>query len=290
MASILKGAPVVAAMNERNAALCEQLKTKGVVPTLAVVRVGAREDDLSYERGVMTRCGKVGVEVKQYLLPADAAQDDLLKVIAEINADDAIHGCLLFRPLPKQFDDCTVRAALAPEKDIDGITDGSLAGVFTNTDLGYAPCTAQACLEILKHYNVPLSGKRAVVVGRSLVVGKPAAMMLLGKNATVTVCHTKTKNVEEVAREADILVSAAGVLKSLTKDYVRPGQIVIDVSMNWDPDKVTSKGKGGMAGDAVFAEVEPIVEAITPVPGGVGAVTTSVLIGHVVEAAERTLA
>ena len=285
MASILKGAPVVAAMNERNAALCEQLKTKGVVPT-----VGAREDDLSYERGVMTRCGKVGVEVKQYLLPADAAQDDLLKVIAEINADDAIHGCLLFRPLPKQFDDCTVRAALAPEKDIDGITDGSLAGVFTNTDLGYAPCTAQACLEILKHYNVPLSGKRAVVVGRSLVVGKPAAMMLLGKNATVTICHTKTRDVQAVAREADILVSAAGVLKSLTKDYVRPGQIVIDVSMNWDPDKVTSKGKGGMAGDAVFAEVEPIVEAITPVPGGVGAVTTSVLIGHVVEAAERTLA
>lgn len=290
MASILKGAPVVAAMNERNAALCEQLKTKGVVPTLAVVRVGAREDDLSYERGVMTRCGKVGVEVKQYLLPADAAQDDLLKVIAEINADDAIHGCLLFRPLPKQFDDRTVRAALAPEKDIDGITDGSLAGVFTNTDLGYAPCTAQACLEILKHYNVPLSGKRAVVVGRSLVVGKPAAMMLLGKNATVTICHTKTRDVQAVAREADILVSAAGVLKSLTKDYVRPGQIVIDVSMNWDPDKVTSKGKGGMAGDAVFADVEPIVEAITPVPGGVGAVTTSVLIGHVVEAAERTLA
>lgn len=290
MASILKGAPVVAAMNERNAALCEQLKTKGIVPTLAVVRVGAREDDLSYERGVMTRCGKVGVEVKQYLLPADAAQDDLLKVIAEINADDAIHGCLLFRPLPKQFDDRTVRAALAPEKDIDGITDGSLAGVFTNTDLGYAPCTAQACLEILKHYNVPLSGKRAVVVGRSLVVGKPAAMMLLGKNATVTICHTKTRDVQAVAREADILVSAAGVLKSLTKDYVRPGQIVIDVSMNWDPDKVTSKGKGGMAGDAVFADVEPIVEAITPVPGGVGAVTTSVLIGHVVEAAERTLA
>ena len=290
MASILKGAPVVAAMNERNAALCEQLKAKSIVPTLAVVRVGAREDDLSYERGVMTRCGKVGVEVKQYLLPADAAQDDLLKVIAEINADDAIHGCLLFRPLPKQFDDRTVRAALAPEKDIDGITDGSLAGVFTNTDLGYAPCTAQACLEILKHYHVPLSGKRAVVVGRSLVVGKPAAMMLLGRNATVTICHTKTRDVQAVAREADILVSAAGVLKSLTKDYVRPGQIVIDVSMNWDPDKVTSKGKGGMAGDAVFAEVEPIVEAITPVPGGVGAVTTSVLIGHVVEAAERTLA
>ena len=166
MATILKGAPVVAAMNERNAALCEQLKAKGITPTLAVVRVGEREDDLSYERGVIARCGKVGVEVKQFLLPADASQDDLLKVIAEVNAEDTIHGCLLFRPLPKQFNDRTVRAALAPEKDIDGITDDSLAGVFTNTDLGYAPCTAQACLEILKYYNIPLSGRRAVVVGR----------------------------------------------------------------------------------------------------------------------------
>ena len=174
MATILKGAPVVAAMNERNAALCEQLKAKGITPTLAVVRVGEREDDLSYERGVIARCGKVGVEVKQFLLPADASQDDLLKVIAEVNAEDTIHGCLLFRPLPKQFNDRTVRAALAPEKDIDGITDDSLAGVFTNTDLGYAPCTAQACLEILKYYNIPLSGRRAVIVGRSLVVGKPA--------------------------------------------------------------------------------------------------------------------
>ena len=194
MATILKGAPVVAAMNERNAALCEQLKAKGITPTLAMVRVGEREDDLSYERGVIARCGKVGVEVKQFLLPADASQDDLLKVIAEVNAEDTIHGCLLFRPLPKQFNDRTVRAALASEKDIDGITDDSLAGVFTNTDLGYAPCTAQACLEILKYYNIPLSGRRAVVVGRSLVVGKPAAMMLDRENATVTICNSRTQN------------------------------------------------------------------------------------------------
>ena len=176
MATILKGAPVVAAMNERNALLCEQLKAKGITPTLAVVRVGEREDDLSYERGVMTRCGKVGVAVKQFVLPADATQEQLLRVLDEVNTDDGIHGCLLFRPLPKQFDDRTVRAALRPEKDIDGITDGSLAGVFTNTAVGYPPCTAQACLEILKFYNIPLSGRRAVVVGRSLVVGKPAAM------------------------------------------------------------------------------------------------------------------
>ena len=178
MSTILKGAPVVAAMNEANAARCAALREKGVVPTLAVVRVGERPDDLSYEKGVMARCAKVGVEVKLFLLPADASQEELLRVIASINADAAIHGCLLFRPLPKQFDDRTIRAALSPEKDIDGITDGSLAGVFTNTAVGYPPCTAQACLEILKFYNIPLSGKRAVVVGRSLVVGKPAAMML----------------------------------------------------------------------------------------------------------------
>ena len=145
MSVILKGAPVVAAMNEANAARCAALKEKGIVPTLAVVRVGERPDDLSYEKGVMTRCAKVGVEVKQFLLPADASQDGLLGVIRKVNADPAIHGCLLFRPLPKQFDDRAIRAALAPEKDIDGITDGSLAGVFTNTAIGYPPCTAQAC-------------------------------------------------------------------------------------------------------------------------------------------------
>ena len=156
MATILKGAPVVAAMNEANAARCAAMQEKGVVPTLAVVRVGARPDDLSYEKGVLTRCGKVGVAVKQFLLPEDAAQDALLEVIRKINADPSIHGCLLFRPLPRQFDDRAVRAALAPEKDIDGITDGSLAGVFTNTAIGYPPCTAQACLEILKYYQLSL--------------------------------------------------------------------------------------------------------------------------------------
>ena len=171
------------------------------------------------------------------------------------------------------------------------MTDLSNAGVFEGrSDLGFPPCTPQACMEILAHYGIDCKGKKAVVIGRSLVVGKPAAMMLMDRNATVTICHTKTVNTAEIAREADILVTAAGVLNSLTKDYVRPGQVVIDVSINWNAEKVTAKGKGGIAGDAVFAEVEPIVEAITPVPGGVGSVTTSVLIGHVVEAAERTLA
>ena len=280
MATILKGAPVVAAMNEANAARCAALAAKGITPTLAVVRVGEREDDLSYERGVMTRCGKVGVEVKQFLLPADASQDDLLKVIAEVNAEDTIHGCLLFRPLPKQFNDRTVRAALAPEKDIDGITDDSLAGVFTNTDLGYAPCTAQACLEILKYYNIPLSGRRAVVVGRSLVVGKPAAMMLDRENATVTICNSRTQNLPAICKEADVVVVAMGKMGAVGADCLRESQTVVDVGIH-----VNEKGK--LCGDVKFSEAEPVVDAITPVPGGVGTVTTSVLVGHVVQAAAK---
>ena len=282
MSVILKGAPVVAAMNEANAARCAALREKGVVPTLAVVRVGAREDDLSYEKGVMARCAKVGVEVKQFLLPADAAQEELLGVIACINADPSIHGCLLFRPLPRQFDDRTVRAALAPEKDIDGITDGSLAGVFTNTSLGYPPCTAQACLEILKFYGIPLSGRRAVVVGRSLVVGKPAAMMLDRENATVTLCNSRTRDLPEVCREADIVVVAMGKAGAVGAEHLREGQVVVDVGIH-----VNEEGK--LCGDVRFGEAEPLVEAITPVPGGVGTVTTSVLVSHVVEAAEKTL-
>lgn len=282
MAMILKGAPVVAAMNETNAIRCEALKAKGITPTLAVVRVGAREDDLSYERGVMTRCGKVGVAVRQYLLPADAAQEQLLEVIAGINADPAIHGCLLFRPLPKQFDDRTIRAALSPEKDIDGITDGSLAGVFTNTAIGYPPCTAQACLEILRYYDLPLSGKRAVVVGRSLVVGKPVAMMLDRQNATVTLCNSRTQNLPALCKEADILVVAMGKMGFIGGDCLREGQVVVDVGIH-----VNAEGK--LCGDVRFAEAEPVVGAITPVPGGVGTVTTSVLVSHVVDAAEKTL-
>lgn len=282
MATILKGAPVVAAMNEANAARCAAMQEKGIVPTLAVVRVGARPDDLSYEKGVLTRCGKVGVAVKQFLLPEDAAQDALLEVIRQINADPSIHGCLLFRPLPRQFDDRAVRAALAPEKDIDGITDGSLAGVFTNTAIGYPPCTAQACLEILKYYQVPLSGRRAVVVGRSLVVGKPVAMMLDRENATVTLCNSRTQALPALCKEADIVVVAMGRQGFIGSDCLHEGQVVVDVGIH-----VNAEGK--LCGDVRFDEAEPLVEAITPVPGGVGTVTTSVLVGHVVDAAEKTL-
>ena len=291
MAKLLLGKEVTDALNgklmERTAALKEQ----GIIPTLAIVRCGANPSDLSYEKGATKRAELVGVAVKKYELPEDVTKEALMATIDEINGDDSVHGVLMFRPLPKHLkaDQDEICNRLDPKKDVDCMTDLSNAGVFEGRkDLGYAPCTPEACMEILDYYGIDCKGKSAVVIGRSLVVGKPAAMMLMGKNATVTVCHTKTVNTAEVARSADILVSAAGVLGSLTKEYVRPGQVVIDVSINWDPNKVNSKGgKGAIAGDAVFEEVEPIVEAITPVPGGVGSVTTSVLMKHVVEAAEK---
>ena len=276
---------LVASLQTRTAALRE----KGVTPTLGIIRLGENPSDLSYEKGATKRAEEVGVAVKNFVLPETATKEELLAVIDQVNADDSIHGVLMFRPLPKHLkaDQDEICNRLAPKKDVDSMTHMSNAGVFEGQDLGYAPCTPAACMEILDHYGIDCKGKKAVVIGRSLVVGKPAAMMLMAKNATVTVCHTRTVDPAAICREADIIISAAGVLNSLTKDFVREGQIVIDVSMNWNPEKITSKGKGGMSGDCVFDEVEPIVEAITPVPGGVGAVTTSVLMKHVVEAAEK---
>ena len=276
---------LVAALQGRTAAL----KEKGIVPTLGIIRLGENPSDLSYEKGATKRAEEVGVAVKNYILPESATKEEVLAVIDEVNADASVHGVLMFRPLPKHLkaDQDEICNRLAPKKDVDSMTHMSNAGVFEGQDLGYAPCTPAACMEILDHYGIDCKGKNAVVIGRSLVVGKPAAMMLMAKNATVTMCHTKTVNTAEVCKNADIIVTAAGVLNSLTKDYVREGQIVIDVSMNWNPEKITTKGKGGMSGDCIFDEVEPIVEAITPVPGGVGAVTTSVLMKHVVEAAEK---
>ena len=289
MAKQLLGKEVTAAMNEKLQAKVAELQEKGVTPKLGIIRCGENPSDLSYEKGAMSRAALIGVEVERFLLPEDVTKEALIAQIEALNADASIHGVLLFRPLPKHLKDVQSEICnhLRPEKDIDCMTDLSNAGVFMGKRLGFAPCTPQACMEILDYYGIDCKGKTAVVIGRSLVVGRPAAMMLMQRNATVTICHTKTVDTASIARQADILVTSAGVLNSLTADYVRPGQIVIDVSINWDPTK--KDGKGGIAGDADFAAVEPIVEAVTPVPGGVGAVTTSVLIGHVVEAAARTL-
>ena len=281
MAMLLKGAPAAAALNERSAAAAAALKAKGIVPTLAILRVGARDGDLSYERGAMKRCEQIGADVKNVVLPADVEADVFFAALESLNRDDTVHGILMLRPLPKHLDGEKARRMLAPEKDVDGCTDGSLAGVFTNTPLGFPPCTAQAAMEILKYYDIPLSGKRAAVIGRSLVVGRPAAMMLMHENATVTVCHTRTADVPAVTREADIVIAASGQPESIGAEFLREGQTVIDVGISWN------EAKQKLCGDVRFEEAEPLVEAITPVPGGVGAVTTSVLVSHVVEAAAR---
>ena len=288
MAKQLLGKEVTASLNAKLTERAEALKAKGIMPKLAIVRCGENPSDISYEKGAMKRAETIGIETERHLLPEDVTKEALIAKIEELNADDSVHGVLLFRPLPKHLkaDQDEIINHLAAAKDVDCMTDLSNAGVYEGKDLGFPPCTPQACMEIHDYYGYDLKGKNVCVIGRSLVVGKPAAMMLMKKNATVTVCHTKTVDVPSIARKADIIVTSAGVLGSLTKDYVAPGQTVIDVSINWDPKK--KDGKGGIAGDAVFDEVEPIVDAITPVPGGVGSVTTSVLIGHVISAAERT--
>ena len=280
MAEILKGAPVAAALTEETAARAAALREAGVVPTLALIRVGERDGDLAYESGIIKRAAKAGVEIRHYNLADDCTKEQLLGTIGEINEDDSVHGCLLFRPLPDKEMEEVACAALKPEKDVDAMTQGSLAAVFTGKGAGFAPCTARAVMEMLAFYGVETEGKRAVVVGRSLVIGRPVAMLLQQKNATVTMCHTRTADLPAECRRADILVVAAGKAGVVGAEHVSSGQTVIDVGIHVGAD-------GRMSGDVSFEEVEPVVSAISPVPGGVGNVTTAVLCRHVVEAAER---
>ena len=280
MAKQLLGKEVTAALNEKIKANVAELQGKGVNPTLCIIRVGENPSDISYERGATKRCETLGVAYEKFLLPADVTQEELMATIDKVNKDDSIHGVLIFRPLPKHLDQAVIENALAAEKDVDCMTDLSMSGVFTGKKIGFPPCTPQACMEILDHYGIDCTGKKAVVIGRSLVVGKPAAMMLIKKNATVTICHTRSKDMPAVVKEADIVIVAAGRAGGVDDTYLRAGQTVIDVGIN-----VNEEGNH-CAADA-YAKAEPIVEAITPVPGGVGSVTTSVLVGHVVEAAMR---
>lgn len=278
---LLKGKDVADALTETIRRQVEQLKEKGIAPTLAIVRAGENPSDLSYERGAEKRGEKAGIRVRKYVYEETVSQETLLGEIQKLNEDASIHGVLIFRPLPKQIDDEAVRAALLPEKDIDGITDGSLSGIFTGSHRGFAPCTARACMEILKHYGIELTGKKTAVLGRSLVIGKPAAMMAMEKNATVTICHSKTgeENMKAICRESDILIAAMGRAGMIDGSYIREGQVVLDVGIN-----VNEEGK--LCGD-VDVDSAGAAAFLTPVPGGVGAVTTAVLMQQVAEAAGR---
>ena len=282
MAELLKGAPVAGAITRRNVQAVEELKSRGIEPTLAIIRLGEKPGDLSYEKGAMKRADKTGVKVKQFVFPEDMTEKKLISEIKKINADDSIHGVLMFRPLPAHIDEKAVCETLAPEKDMDGITSGSMAGVFMDTEIGYPPCTAEAVMEILDHYDVQLKGSKVTVFGRSLVIGKPVAMMLMGRHATITVCHSRTAidDFRDEGHNADVVVSALGRAKMIGSEILGSGQTVIDVGINVDEE-------GNLCGDVNFDEAEPEAAAITPVPGGVGSVTTAVLMKHVIQAAGR---
>lgn len=275
-----RGMPAVKAMAEKFKSRVAALKERGVYPKLAVVRVGEREDDIAYEKGIMKRFGAVEAEVEVIELPVDIDEASFEENIVCLNEDDSVHGILVFRPLPKQLNDDRLKELIRPDKDVDSISMANAAKVFAGDKTGYAPCTAQAVMELLEHYKVDLTGKRVVIVGRSLVVGKPLAMLMLGKNATVTVCHTRTKNIAEECKRADILVACAGSAKMVKRDFTNHDQIVIDVGINFID--------GAMCGDVDYDDVAEHVAAITPVPGGVGTVTTSVLLKHTLESAERS--
>ena len=282
MAEILKGAPVAKALTEENRERAEKLKEAGIEPALAIIRLGENPSDLSYERGAIKRAEKTGIRVVQHVLPKTASQEELLGEIEKINRDDSIHGVLMFRPLPGHIDEKAVCEALDTAKDMDGITSGSMAGVFMENGMGYPPCTASAVMEIFDYYGIELKGRKVTVFGRSLVIGKPVAMMTMGRHATITVCHSRTSQEDfaRAGREADIVIAALGRARMIGPEKLGRDQVIIDVGINVDEE-------GSLCGDVDFDKAEPLAKAITPVPAGVGSVTTAVLMKHVIQAAER---
>ena len=279
MGELIKGKPVADKITEDVKAQVAELNSKGIYPKLQIIRVGEREDDISYERGALKRMATCGVLTEVKTLPVDITQEDFIKELKASNDDKAVHGILVFRPLPKQLDENVLKYIIDPKKDIDCFNPANVAKVVEGDKTGFAPCTPSAVMEILKFYNVELTGKNVVVLGRSMVVGKPQAMLMLQENATVTICHSKTKELSKVAASADVLVAAIGRAKMVTKDFVGNNAVVIDVGINVDEN-------GNLCGDVNTEECLDKVSLITPVPGGVGAVTTSVLAKHVVKACQ----
>lgn len=280
MAERMLGKEVNVSLGVRIAAAVDAAREAGRTPCLEIIRIGENGSDLSYERGAEKRCEKYGILVKKAVFPEDVEEDAVFDEVRRVSQDPSVTGVLLFRPLPKRMNASRIENALDPAKDVDCMTDLSMSGVFQGKQLGFPPCTAQAVMEILDHYGIDPKGKRAVVIGRSLVIGRPVAMMLMQRNATVTICHTRTGNMAEIARQADILVAAAGHAGVVTADFMKEGAIIIDVGINVAPD-------GNLCGDVSYGEAEEKAGMITPVPGGVGAVTTSVLALHTAEAAQR---
>ena len=273
MANILKGKAVADYIDELS------IKEKqGHNPCLAIFKVGNKDNDSSYERGIDKKSEKLDIKVVKYLFDDDCNPIDFYNKLDEANNDDNISGILIFRPLPSQFKDTEVRNHINVKKDVDACSDLSLAGIFVGANNTFSPCTAEAVIETLHFYNIDVTGKNVVVLGRSLVIGKPVSMLLLKENATVTIVHSKSKDVADICKKADILICATGVMESIDETYVNPSQTVIDVGLNFNNEK------GKLCGDCDYEKIEPIVKNLTPVPGGIGSITTSILLNHVVKA------
>lgn len=278
----LRGKQVAAAIMEDNLCRAEKLTAAGHQPTLALFRLGERPDDVFYEGSILRHCERAGIKVLHTVLPEDCPDAEFAAKLTAAADDNNIDAMFFFSPLPRHLDEPELRKLIPAAKDVDCLSKASAASVFCGDDEGFAPCTPAAVMEMLKYYQVPLAGKKAVVLGRSLVVGKPLAMLLLNENATVTICHSRTENLPAVCRDADVLLAAVGRARLVKEDWVSAGQVVIDVGVNADPEN-----PGKMCGDVDYANVLPKVAAATPVPGGVGLVTTDILCRHIIEAAEK---
>lgn len=280
MSQVIKGKPVADKISEELVLEIEALKAKAIQPKLTIVRVGARPDDLAYEKGALGRCKKVGVETEVKELPEDITQDDFIKELQNLNEDKAVNGILIFRPLPEQLDESVIKYVIAPEKDIDCLSPVNVGKMTEGDKTGFPPCTPTAVMEILKFYGVELQGKDCAIIGASMVVGKPTAILLLNENATISVCHIFTKDSAKVARQAEVVVVGVGVPRLVKENWIAEGAVVIDVGINVD-------NEGNLCGDVDFDGVKDKVSMITPVPGGVGSVTTSILAKHVVKACKQ---
>ncbi|MEA5024169.1 Bifunctional protein FolD protein [bioreactor metagenome] len=279
MTQILNAKPVVQAMKENLRQDVAALQAEGKAPTLGIIRVGSRPDDVYYENNIIKNCETVGIATKTYPLDLNISMEEFTAVMTQVNDDPSVHGIMLFRPLPPQLDEEVIKHLISADKDIDCMSPLNLEKVFEGDMSGLLPCTPAAVMAILRHYDIELKGANAVVMGRSLVVGKPLSMMLLQDNATVTICHSRTRNLPEVAKNADIVIAAMGRARMIDDKYVSENSIVIDVGIN-------DAGDGKICGDVDYNAVVDKVKAITPVPGGVGSVTTTILLNNLVRACQ----
>ena len=279
----LTGKPVVEHLRGNIKARVAKLKDRNIVPTILIIRVGNKEDDVFYERSILKNCSLLGIEGRVKELPENISMGELIKIIEDANDDESIHGIMMFRPLPEHLNQKEILEKINPKKDIDGMTPVNLEKIFEGDDSGFSPCTPKAVIEMLKYYDIPLQGANVVVAGRSQVVGKPLAMLLLKENATVTICHSKTKNMSSITSNADVVVAAIGKAKFMNEEYFTESSIVIDVGVNDD-------GNGKICGDVDYDNTFGRVKALSPPTGGVGTITTTILLEQAVKACEMLAA